>query len=67
MIASICGTGGLQDHLAIVVGISQLVHYLTVLAIVLGVTVPLPTLVNWLRFHILVHQARILTISILLY
>ena len=67
MIASVCGTGRLQNNLTIVVRVSQFVHNLTVLTIVLGVAVSLPTFVHWLRLYILVHQARILSISILFY
>ena len=56
LIVPVCGTGRLQDDLAIVVGVSQFIHDLTVLAVVIASTVSLPTLGDRLRIHILVHQ-----------
>ena len=54
LIASVCGTAWLQHYLSVVVRVSQLVHYLPVLAAVL-VAVSLSALVHVLRFNVLVH------------
>ena len=66
LIVAILRTGRLEDYLTVVVRVAELADNLAILAVALGSALSLATLADRMLVGILVHEARILTIGVLL-